>query len=537
MTTRPLLARCLAGLMALTAVGVGGAPGAGALEPDCNVDDPPPVCDQPPPPSPTPGPIAREVQLHESDQLARPAAVARFNEILDRVAAPNRSRLGTRVVRLDIIPSHRDLTNYSPWTNRRGMTMPDENPNDDYVETRKYDRVRGFAEPCNRSGPLLAAAGEETVVGLAPGSSRHGSPATNELASTLTHETGHLIVCILTPSQRTTLTNLYENAFDRYPTRIVGRQPDYTMSDEHEYFAEGTAAWFEAGGDPSYRRSWLQANDPGLYALLDAVYDAPPAPRYCNEVRATKVMAGGSFTGSAGQDVVVGSAGRDVVNAAGGDDIVCGRSGDDELHGGDGVDVMFGEIGADQMYGDAGDDSMDGGDGADVMYGGFGVDRIEGRIGNDRIYGEYGADRLYGGVGDDRLEGGPDADSLYGGKGADYSYGAEGNDWLSDDYFGGGDGRPAEIGDGNDTMIGGPGSDELSGGAGDDHLNDSLGQDEMYGGDGRDHIAAEDNPAQKVPPGPDTIDGNSDANTCTYDSNDIVRRCVRQGGGVPPDDR
>ncbi|MGH9213558.1 MAG: calcium-binding protein [Acidimicrobiales bacterium] len=455
---------------------------------------PPPDCPEPPPPT-EPGPISGSVVLHDTNEHAKPAAVARLAEVLDRVAAANRARLGSRSITLHLIPNDLDLTELPQWADKRGADMPDERDDDAYVENRTYDVLRGIAT-CE-GGALQAAVGEETVAPEALLSPWSGYPAPpdDDLGGTLVHETGHLVECLLTPDQQARLETLYEAAFERHPVGIVGRDPDYSVSDVSEYWAEGTAAWFEAGSDASYRRSWLQQNDRDLYELLDQVYGMPPASRFCDGVRATTVLAAPTtFTGTDGQEVVVGSFGRDLVDGADGEDFLCGNGGPDEVEGGSGPDV------------------------------------VEGGLGADDLYGGTNADYVFGGEGDDEVRGGSEDDSIYGGPGHDRSYGDDGNDNVLEDFFSGQVDRPTELGDGNDTLYGGRGTDLMGAGEGDDTLNDTIGTDEFNGGSGRDQIWSVDIlGGGRVPPGPDLVDGSSGDDFCTFDTIDVVYSCFVPG--------
>jgi hypothetical protein len=489
MTSRQHLTRLLVALAVGAAVVAPAVGSAGARIPDCDADPPPtdPICgtttttSTPAPP----GPIARQVVYHESDPTVRPAAEAYLNEVLERVRPANRTALAGRTVRLHVIPSDRMVTEYAPWAVHRGEQTVDENPDDDYDEVRPWDEVRGIAW-CD---PLEAAVGEERVTRLA--SSRYQRPVDASLGRTLFHEAGHIVHCSFSEQQEDRLDALYTAARARPRDTVVGANPDYSVADRGEYFAEATAAWFEAGGHASYSRAWLQANDPGLLDLLGTIYHTPLTVPRCLGIRATKVLGTpGTFTGGPGRDIVAGSSGRDVITTAGGDDLVCGAGGNDEIHGGDG------------------NDEIDGGTGADVLHGDAGSDRLLGRSGNDRLYGEAGSDYLAGGAGEDRY------------------FGGDGDDFLSDDLYADG---PAD-----DYMDGGPGDDTMAGGAGNDTFLDYRGIDEMFGGDGNDEMYAVDVTDPRLPTWTapaDRLDGMTGQNTCTGDPIDIVYSCFGPGEG------
>lgn len=92
-----------------------------------------------------------------------------------------------------------------------------------------------------------------------------------------THEGTHTIELYgLTPDQRRRVDALYQS-------RKAAGGPwlppaDYTASTVHEYFANSASAYFSAPsgtGDASmYTPEWLQANDPGMYALMREIFSA-----------------------------------------------------------------------------------------------------------------------------------------------------------------------------------------------------------------------------------------------------------------------
>lgn len=383
---------------------------------------------------------------------ALPSVHLWLNEVLDRVADGNRAELEGRTVRVHVIPRGMNLTEIPLWADKRGQT--------------RWDAMRGVFRSCSGS-TLDLAVGEELVTALRPTSSPddYESPTDAELGRTLVHEIGHAVFCGLTPSQDALVEDLRAAAFDRYPTGVVGIDPAYTVSRSTEYFAEGSAAWFQVGVHSSYRRAWLSANDPGLYGLVDAVFAMPSTPRHCDGERATMVLpaGGATVTGpyNGGRDVVVGSSSRDIIDVGTGSDLVCAGGGDDVVTGG---------------------------------------------TSNDTLYGEAGNDDLQGGNNDDELFGGPGNDT-YHGDGHD--------DWLSDS--GGG---------GSDVMWGGSGDDVLAGGDAPDILVDDIGEDELIGGAGADWLLANDSDGvtpDSVYGDLNTLDTDDDA--CAVDPTDTVVAC------------
>jgi hypothetical protein len=299
--------------------------------------------------------VPRSVWLYSGEAAALPAARARLDQVLDHVAGVNHRRLMDMEVRVHLVPRDRAVTDLELWRGLRGQRVPDSDVADPYPEDRTYDQVRGLGPPSCSPGPLHIGIGEEQVTRFPDGA--HHSPHPDDLGRNLVHELGHAVECSLTADQRQALTAAYTAARRRSPDAIVGVHPAYTASNPREYFAEGTVAWFDVGGDETYRRSWLSEHDPALHDLLADVYATPrPAPS-CDGRRATSVLTpgGAPFSGTPGPDVVVGSEGRDVVNGGGGADVICGRGGADLLLGGYGPDRLLGGGGEDSLVGGADD--------------------------------------------------------------------------------------------------------------------------------------------------------------------------------------
>lgn len=87
----------------------------------------------------------------------------------------------------------------------------------------------------------------------------------------LYHELGHLVHNLALDADHTyTLGELYEAAMGNGKYR---RQ--YAGTNVHEYFAEATQNYFLAGEVGNLRdREWLRAYDPGLFALIEHLYEA-----------------------------------------------------------------------------------------------------------------------------------------------------------------------------------------------------------------------------------------------------------------------
>ncbi len=146
-----------------------------------------------------------------------------------------------------------------------------------------------------------------------------------------------------------------------------------------------------------------------------------------------------------------------------GNDILMGGKGDDFLVGGAGKDKLIGGRGNDVLYIDADDltvaDFTDGGEGYDVL-------RVNSAAGVTLDLKALNAEAFFGNSGDDTVRASGDLDGVIisGGGGIDNLYGGSGNDTL----VGGDDADKLIAGYGNDILIGGAGVDKLYGSDGDD---------------------------------------------------------------------
>lgn len=196
-------------------------------------------------------------------------------------------------------------------------------------------------------------------------------------------------------------------------------------------------------------------------------------------------VAGGTFTGGAGNDTVTGGANDDTLfggtptGGGFGNDTLFGLDGNDTLYGGADNDTLYGAAGNDMLFGGGGNDTLEGGAGADLLDGGAGTDfasyagasaavtidlttgagmgdaagdtfvSIEGLIGSAfddllignanvatafTAYGGSGNDSILGGAGDDTLFGGLGNDTLRGGLGVDHYDGGEDPDGRDIDF-------------------------------------------------------------------------------------------------------
>ncbi|WP_417513235.1 beta strand repeat-containing protein [Minwuia sp.] len=256
---------------------------------------------------------------------------------------------------------------------------------------------------------------------------------------------------------------------------------------------------------------------------------------------AIQTVAGDSFFGGSGFDIIAGlggiddlrgNGGNDLIDGGAGGDLILGNAGADTLQGGlqrdtifggDDNDVVIGGADVDSLRGDGGNDLLDGGDildfisgndgddtliggdGNDRMFGGEGADSLQGDTGNDQMFADADADTLFGGAGSDRMDGGTGDDSMDGGDDGDVLFGRAGNDTLlggggldvilgeagSDSISGGAGNDDLRGGTENDTLSGGAGVDQMQGEAGDDSMSGGDDTDIMQGGEGADVMAGD----------------------------------------------
>ncbi|MEM9945139.1 MAG: DUF6851 domain-containing protein [Cyanobacteria bacterium P01_D01_bin.36] len=96
-------------------------------------------------------------------------------------------------------------------------------------------------------------------------------------------------------------------------------------------------------------------------------------------------LAGGTFYGRAGNDLIVGSKGKDTIFGGDGDDVLKGDKG--ALSEGN-DDIIYGNAGRDRIVGKAGNDTLYGGDDDDRLIGDSGDDVLSGGLGNDKLTGD-----------------------------------------------------------------------------------------------------------------------------------------------------
>ena len=243
---------------------------------------------------------------------------------------------------------------------------------------------------------------------------------------------------------------------------------------------------------------------------------------------------GNDLRGGPGDDELVGGPDRDALD---------GGSGADELHGGPGVDHATYAKRAQPVTvtldSAANDGQLNEGDlaAADIenVTGGRGADVLVGTGDGNVLTGGLGADALHGMGGDDtfvtrRLD---QADTYNGGPGFDHvTYTRRpvrvivDVDGVADDgEQGEGDNVRLDIervtgGSRDDFLIGNLFANVLDGAAGADFLFGQGGADQLLGGPGDDRIEARDQIA-----GNDTVDGQSQTDTCWSDAGDVETNC------------
>jgi hypothetical protein len=130
---------------------------------------------------------------------------------------------------------------------------------------RLWDNVRGSGGMTAPDGTFALAVGEENLItgtGTPDSYPAGYSVGMHEFAHTL-HDKG------LTADQKTKIDELFA-------ARTAAGGPwteAYGSSNEHEYFAQATNAFFGTNqGIGQNGRAWLEANDPAMCAFLDELY-------------------------------------------------------------------------------------------------------------------------------------------------------------------------------------------------------------------------------------------------------------------------
>jgi serralysin len=228
-----------------------------------------------------------------------------------------------------------------------------------------------------------------------------------------------------------------------------------------------------------------------------------------NAIVALGILAGVTFEGRGGDDLLIGGGGADTLLGGDGSDNINGADGNDTIEGGAGADHLLGGLGADWIYGGTGNDVISGDGGSDVLLGEDGDDAFLFAVGepggSTQAYGGSGTDTVIlrgGGASIDLTTSGGSAGavaisvnsienvqfdgSVDSGGGARLAYGSA----VANALVALGILAPVtfEGRGGDDLLVGGDGADSLSGGADNDIIKGNGGNDAIDGGSGTDLV-------------------------------------------------
>lgn len=188
-----------------------------------------------------------------------PAALAACEAFITQLIGNNQAAqdaLKAANVAIVVIPHDKKMTDLPQFASLAGTTTFDGRP---------WENVRGSGGMIAPDGTFALAVGEENLI------TTTGTPDTypagysvgmHEFAHTL-HDKG------LTDDQKTKIDELFA-------ARTAAGGPwteAYGSSNEHEYFAQATNAYFGTNnGIGQNGRDWLETNDPEMCAFLDALY-------------------------------------------------------------------------------------------------------------------------------------------------------------------------------------------------------------------------------------------------------------------------
>jgi hypothetical protein len=178
-------------------------------------------------------------------------------EVLGSVDSAGISLLRDYTIELEIIPRGQQLTDLAEF----GFLRKRET-----FDGRTYASLRAVG-PTAEGKVVIYAVGAEEV--------QPSPDSTYGPGFALAHESGHVVRHYgLTAAQDQRLRDLYTAHRDHGGPWLT----DYSGSNDDEYFADATAAYFghpwSASTSDRFSRSWLAANDPQMDALLAAVYAA-----------------------------------------------------------------------------------------------------------------------------------------------------------------------------------------------------------------------------------------------------------------------
>jgi hypothetical protein len=178
-------------------------------------------------------------------------------EVLDSLDGVGIERLRSYTIELEVIPGGEALTDLAAFSFLRHR---------DTFDGRAYSSLRAVG-PTADGGTVVYAVGVEEI--------ERGPTSTYGPGFAVAHESGHVVRHYgLSADQDTRLRDIYVRGREHNGPWLT----DYSASNDDEYFADATAAYFGHPWSPStadrFSRAWLAANDPEIYRLLREVYAA-----------------------------------------------------------------------------------------------------------------------------------------------------------------------------------------------------------------------------------------------------------------------
>jgi hypothetical protein len=210
-----------------------------------------------PPPPPPGGTMVGGVVIKDRDVTSAAAEARRSVELLT-VRPDIQERLRKANVSLVVIPADKKLTDVPEFAPLRGTKT---------FDGRIWDDVRGAGGMSLPGGGIAVGVAEETLTHRPP----DPYPGGYNVAM---HELAHVIHEVGLPKSDTAAIDA------AYAARKSAGGPwteAYGSSNSHEYFAQGTNAYFgENAGLGQNGAAWVKQNDPALYAVLERIYGPPP---------------------------------------------------------------------------------------------------------------------------------------------------------------------------------------------------------------------------------------------------------------------
>jgi hypothetical protein len=168
-------------------------------------------------------------------------------------------RMSRANVAIVIVPRGVKMTDLPEFQSLRGQRTFDGRP---------WEEVRGSGGITTPDGLFAVAVPEENLIDAGPDSYGEFNVGMHEFAHVV-HSKG------LSREERGQITSLYS-------ARREANGPwteAYGASNEREYFAQATNAFFRQNGTVGQNSpEWLQANDRAMYDFLVTIYGQPPGP-------------------------------------------------------------------------------------------------------------------------------------------------------------------------------------------------------------------------------------------------------------------